>query len=183
MFEYEGECNFQTIVENNQKIREINLDVHLQLVRRFCNIIASEVILRAKKHDFSKISEEEFQTFKEYVPLLKGVTYGSPEYKVLLEQISPATKHHYKENRHHPEHFENGIKEMHLVDVVEMLCDWFAATTKHADGDIYKSIEINQKRFGYSDELKHIFLNTVEFIKEKDITDLPVNTDWNHSNQ
>jgi hypothetical protein len=42
-----------------------------------------------------------------------------------------------------------------------MLCDWRAAALRHADGDIWKSIEINQKRFGYSDELKEIFKNTL----------------------
>lgn len=54
---------------------------------------------------------------------------------------------------------------MNLVDIIEMLCDWKAATLRHADGDIYKSIEINQKRFGYSDELKSIFINTIKCIE------------------
>ena len=51
---------------------------------------------------------------------------------------------------------------MSLFDLIEMICDWRAATRRHADGDILKSIEINQKRFGYSDELKQIFYNTVK---------------------
>ena len=45
-----------------------------------------------------------------------------------------------------------------------MMADWKAASLRHSDGDIYKSIEINQKRFGYSDELKQIFINTVKEI-------------------
>ena len=51
------------------------------------------------------------------------------------------------------------------LDILEMLCDWKAATLRHKDGDIRKSIEINQKRFGYSDELKRIFLNTLSIIE------------------
>jgi hypothetical protein len=54
------------------------------------------------------------------------------------------------------------------VDLVEMLMDWWAATKRHADGDIMESIEINQKRFGYSDELKSIFINTVKELENKD---------------
>ena len=73
-----------------------------------------------------------------------------------------ALDHHYAENRHHPEHFENGIQEMNIVDICEMIADWKAASLRHADGDIMKSIEINQKRFGYSDELKSILINTVK---------------------
>ena len=60
-----------------------------------------------------------------------------------------------------------GITGMSLIDVLEMLIDWKAATLRHNNGDILKSIEINQKRFGYSDDLKKILLNTV---KELDFT-------------
>lgn len=59
----------------------------------------------------------------------------------------------------------SGILGMSLLDLIEMLCDWKAATLRHDDGDIRKSIEINQKRFGYSDELKTIFLNTLGLIE------------------
>jgi hypothetical protein len=46
-----------------------------------------------------------------------------------------------------------------------MLCDWRAATLRHADGDLRRSIEINQKRFGYTDELKAVLLNTAERLR------------------
>jgi hypothetical protein len=55
---------------------------------------------------------------------------------------------------------ELGVRGMTLLDVVEMLADWKAATQRHADGDLRKSIEINQGRFGYGDELKAILVNT-----------------------
>ena len=45
-----------------------------------------------------------------------------------------------------------------------MICDWKASSERHENGDIYKSIEINQKRFGYSDDLKSILKNTVDFL-------------------
>lgn len=61
---------------------------------------------------------------------------------------------------------ERGICGMTLLDLVEMICDWRAATMRHADGDIRRSIEINQKRFGYSDELRQIFLNTLSEIED-----------------
>lgn len=78
--------------------------------------------------------------------------------------LKPAIDIHYKNNRHHPEHFANGIKDMTLLDLLEMLCDWKASSERHADGNIYRSIEINQSRFGYSDELKDILKNTVDFL-------------------
>jgi len=41
-----------------------------------------------------------------------------------------------------------------------MLCDWKAASERHVDGNFERSIEINRKRFGMSDELTAIFHNT-----------------------
>lgn len=60
---------------------------------------------------------------------------------------------------------ESDISQMNLFDIVEMFCDWYAATMRHNDGDIMKSISINQKRFKYSDDLKAIMENTVKAIK------------------
>jgi len=44
----------------------------------------------------------------------------------------------------------------------EMFFDWKAATERHNDGNIFKSIKINQDRFKYSDQLADIFTNTAE---------------------
>lgn len=53
------------------------------------------------------------------------------------------------------------ISEMSLLDLIEMLCDWKAAAERVSGGDLLRSIEQNQERFGYSDELKSILLATV----------------------
>ena len=59
------------------------------------------------------------------------------------------------------------VSQMNLVDIIEMLCDWKAATMRHNDGDILKSIEFNKKRFQISDQLTQIFLNTVSLFEKK----------------
>ena len=118
-------------------------------------------------HDKSKLESPELEIFAIYGPKLKKSTYGSEEYKQFLKEMKVALDHHYRHNRHHPEHFENGIRDMNLVDLIEMVRDWKAATLRHNDGDIQKSIEINQTRFGYSDELKQIIQNTVKLLEER----------------
>ena len=107
----------------------------------------------------SKLHSPEKEIFDEYTPKLATTTYGSEEYKTYLEEMKVALSHHYSKNRHHPEYHPNGIHDMNLVDLIEMLCDWKAATMRHNDGDIIKSIELNQKRFGYDDEIKQIMIN------------------------
>ena len=139
---------------------------HINEVRININKVTTKLAERAAIHDVSKIKAPEVDLFDKYTPLLKGVTYGSDLYTQYLKELKVALDHHYANNRHHPEHYENGIQGMSLIDIVEMLCDWLAATKRHADGDIMKSIEINQTRFGYSDDLAMIFKNTV-----KDLTD------------
>ena len=123
---------------------------------------------RAMNHDKSKLEEPELSIFQEYTEKLKTSTYGSDEYKSFLKEMQVALDHHYKNNRHHPEHFENGIDGMNLIDLVEMFCDWKAATERHDNGDIFKSIEFNTKRFNLNPQLVNILNNTAKlFLKEK----------------
>lgn len=99
--------------------------------------------------------------FTKFTPRLKGMTYGSDEYKQCLAEMGPGLRHHYAANRHHPEHHVGGIDGMNLFDVLEMFIDWTASSRRHADGDINRSIEINRGRFAMSDQLVKIFQNTV----------------------
>ena len=164
---------------------------HIQKVQRNLHSIAMTLLCRAEDHDASKLKEPEKEAFDIATPKLKGLTYGSTEYKESTAQLGEALKHHYANNRHHPEHFTryecNGcfkqykankpsvcevcgytqftarsdISQMTLVDLIEMLCDWKAAVERHDDGDIHKSIEINKERYGISDQLSQILENTI----------------------
>jgi hypothetical protein len=138
---------------------------HIKQVREFMSICIRELEDRKRKHDQTKLESPELEIFTEYTPKLKHSTYGSDEYKTFLKEMQVALKHHYKHNSHHPEHYENGIKGMDLLDVIEMFCDWKAATMRHDDGDINKSIEINKNRFNYSDDIEQIFKNTVKYFE------------------
>ena len=123
-------------------------------------MVVDNLIERSVQHDASKLCDPEAATFAEFTEKLKGSTYGSEEYKSFLAGMKPALDHHYAHNRHHPEHWPGGIKHMSLLDLIEMFVDWKAATERHANGDLQKSIELNQQRFGYSDELRSILDRT-----------------------
>jgi len=138
---------------------------HINNVRMFLENIMQQIIMRAKEHDGSKLEEPEFSIFVEYTPRLKNSTYGSDEYKEFLKGMSVALDHHYKNNRHHPEHFSNGIDGMNLVDLIELFSDWKSSSLRHDNGDINKSIEINTKRFNMSPQLVNIFKNSIKLFK------------------
>ena len=133
---------------------------HIAEVQSLLVYFMGELDKRAKEHDLSKLQDPEFPIYEEWTPKLADSDYGSEEYHAMLKEMRPAIEHHYKVNRHHPEHFEYGIEDMNLIDIIEMFCDWKAATMRHSDGDIDKSININEGRFKLSQQLFSIFKNT-----------------------
>ena len=135
---------------------------HIQKVKENIHDVTSRLEKRAEVHDQSKMEQPELDIFVKYTPKLKNTTFGSEEYEEHLKGMGAALEHHYKVNSHHPEHYDNGIGGMCLLDLIEMLSDWKAATERHKDGDIVKSLEINKERFGISDQLYEVLLNTVE---------------------
>jgi hypothetical protein len=133
---------------------------HIGKVRGYLVVAISNLQERSDNHDKSKLVDPEREAFDRMTPLLAGLVYGTDEYKASLAELGPALAHHYAANSHHPEHYEDGIRGMSLLDLLEMLCDWKAATERTKDGDLAKSIAFNQERFGYSDELAAILTNT-----------------------
>lgn len=135
---------------------------HQQSVANKISFVVQELLHRARQHDATKLVFPERQCFVEYTPKLRDLTYGTPEYKKSLDAMGPALEHHYEHNRHHPEHFNSDIGAMTLIDLLEMLCDWMAATERHRDSNIFRSITQNQARFGYDDTVARILKNTAK---------------------
>jgi hypothetical protein len=138
---------------------------HIRKVEKRLNEILKQISWRKPWHDSTKLEDPEKPIFDEFTPKLSSSTYGSDEYKGFLQEMKVALDHHYKNNRHHPEHFKNGIDGITLIDLVEMLCDWKAATERHPNGDLKKSLEINKSRFMISDQLSSILKNTINLLK------------------
>jgi hypothetical protein len=136
--------------------------LHIKRVAQLLTGASSELIRRANCHDNSKLESPEKELFDEFTPKLKGCTYGSDEYKGYLKELKVGLDHHYANNSHHPEHYENGVNGFDLFDLIEMFFDWKAAGERHADGNIYKSIEHNKGRFGLSEQVCEIFINTAK---------------------
>jgi len=138
---------------------------HANRVHSLMLRLTDELIHRASLHDRSKLESPEKEVFDEFTPKLQASTYGSEEYKSFLAAMKPALDHHYGTNPHHPEYHKNGVAGMTLVDLIEMLCDWKAASERHADGDLKRSIELNRDRFRISDQLVAILLNTAKLLE------------------
>lgn len=151
-----------TVSEKEIKSSRLDTYEHIYEVKYIIGKAIQELKSRAAYHDQSKLEDPELSIFAEYGAKLKETTYGSEEYKRNLKEMNVALQHHYENNTHHPEHYDDGINGMDLFDVVEMLCDWIAAVKRHDDGDIQRSLKINKERFQISDQLYSILKNTIE---------------------
>lgn len=139
------------------------VEEHIERVQNYIGMITYLLINRGNNHDRSKLEEPEKSVFDEYTPKLREVEYGSPEYRQYLAEMKPALDHHYANNYHHPEAYVDGINDMNLVDIIEMLCDWKAANEKKDTMDFVESIKMNQLRFNLSDQLTKILINSVNY--------------------
>lgn len=146
-----------------------NLLGHKQLVGLYLQRVTTALFQRAVEHDYSKFSPEEFWPYAEALPRFEQTEYGSEEYKACCESIKPAIEHHFEANRHHPEHFANGINDMNLLDVIEMVCDWIAASQRIPGGKL--RLDLQRERFGIDDQLFGLISRTVECLTDEEIHD------------
>ena len=162
---YENDEDYMSLAECNEETRK-----HIAKVQYYIKLITDELTLRGLNHDASKLTSPEVEIFAKNTRKLARLKFQnadgevSEEYKQSLANIQEATAHHYAVNRHHPEHYPNSVNGMDLVDIVEMLCDWKAASLRQHDGNLLKSIEANAKRFNISKQLIEILENTAKLI-------------------
>ena len=140
---------------------------HKQRVSYYLNLLIHSLQWRSLQHDNSKLEPEEFDAYSSQMDEFCTHEFGSPGYVKAKETIADAVNHHYMCNSHHPEHYSNGIDGMDLVDVIEMICDWKAATTNNpkAPGTMQKSFDYAVAKYGITPQLANVILNTIENYK------------------
>lgn len=137
---------------------------HKNRVKGYIDDVISELQHRAIVHDNSKLEGVEKQTLDTFVPQLNNLSasdYNGAKYKDIMASMKMGNESHYKNNSHHPEHFVDGVNDMTLLDVIEMVYDWKAACDRK-NIDILTTIKSNFERFGISDQLSQIILNTLD---------------------
>lgn len=135
--------------------------IHKKNIDLVFRVLLDELAKRNETHDDSKLVPPEKPAYDKYIPMLQKTEYGSLEYyEVKKEMAKECLNHHFKANRHHPEHWPDGdISHMTLVDLVEMFTDHLAASMV-SSSSYEKGETINKDRYGYSDQIYQIFMNT-----------------------
>ena len=139
----------------------IDTKEHIARVAANLNLIQFNFSQRSVAHDASKLKPPEKEAFDALTPRLKELQYGSEGYRACLREMRSALEHHYQYNSHHPEHWPNGVADMSLMDILEMMADWKAAGERHVPpNSLENSIAHNAERFKLSPEMTKILYTT-----------------------
>ena len=134
--------------------------LHVSEVKEHLEEFVGELKKRGHAHDRTKFQQLEFDAFVSTREKFKKANYGSKEYKECTDAIKPAVDHHYQNNRHHTGYHKNGINDMTLIDVVEMICDWRAAARRSPDKTFKDTLEYAYKKYGVEPQLVKLLNNT-----------------------
>lgn len=133
---------------------------HIAKVQERMRIIVAALTTRAVHHDESKLVEPEKSGYDHWKPLLQTLAEGSPEMEAARQQMGALLEHHVTANPgHHPSGNPNGIADMSLMGIIEMLCDWRASADEKPPHILL--LDYNIQRFGIDPQLAAILHNTV----------------------
>lgn len=118
-----------------------------------------ELLRRGASHDNSKFESGEFESLADILESRDCFTNADA---TLSEYETKAIERHWRENRHHPEYFASN-NNMGLLDIIEMVCDWFARSIQYNTDFIPFVTERQQKRFKFREDkfeqiLKYCYL-------------------------
>ena len=138
---------------------------HRAYVEEALGIVTADLTRRARVHDLSKLMDDEFAGFSRINAAARVNTFGSPEYSEGMKRERATIDLHFSRNSHHPERprligdaaeaarglpddatywAAHGAARMTALDVIEMVCDWWAARKGYDDPQPWReSVALN----------------------------------------
>ena len=143
----------------------------------YVNIFRAELIRRALIHDIDKCADVPYQ-FAEYTVgsdyfFSKGghnMKYDSEEYTKTRSDAYAGLnvlRKHREINDHHPEYYEDYKTDMKLLQLMEMVCDWWGTTAYATEDPKAKFLEDSTKnirRYEFTGYQKFVVELTRDFI-------------------
>lgn len=147
---------------------------HQQAVQSIMIAVAQKIIQRAVVHDASKLEspEREYYIDPVYTLTTEEVAYDSDRYKELVARMDKGWEHHRYTNDHHPEFFEpyavqtlnDPVKAMDMFALIEMLCDWIAASQRKNNKPVL-ALAAMLKKYHVEEQLEAVLRNTLYMIE------------------
>jgi hypothetical protein len=138
--------------------------IHVSEVQENLEVMIHDLKVRGINHDRSKFQEPEFSTFCETRPEFKKVNFGTKEYDAVVDKARLAVTHHHLSNRHHTAFYANGVQGMTLLDILEMLADWKAASRRSPGLSFADSLSRAFKKYEINETMQQFILNTIQYL-------------------
>lgn len=146
----------------------VTIERHRAIVSATLRAVAYELMRRADLHDQSKLSLDEFEGFAKINKVGREHDYGSDEYYAALKAVEPnPIPLHYSRNDHHPE-FHAKITDMEFPELVEMVCDWYAASVAYGKTSFQNSLTVSFGRWAFTDGQKFLINSLAQWIEENE---------------
>lgn len=121
------------------------------------------LLKRAQVHDNQKFCTAEINSLQK----LAGTNDNMTNQKyTMTESDKECIALHWKNNRHHPEHFDN-VDEMTELDIMEMVCDWFARSEQYGTDFMDFVITRQNNRFHFPDGMFNRILKYCDVLMSK----------------
>lgn len=155
------DTNNSEIINDEKAIETVREVIkHRQSVNKKLNFLSKEISKRGEEHDLSKLQYPEINWLIQMDKEPK-YEYGTKEYFQKMKKWNKFFVHHYTNNRHHPDHFQEGVYGMTLVDLCEYISDIISYYDEMHVGDAIKTIEKQKERFKLDEQLSQILKNTL----------------------
>lgn len=149
---------------------------HRALVSELILRMARELSIRGRRHDNSKLTEPEYTGWFTSYPIIKdhldhpdAVLSAKEEEKLnqVKNDFQVTLGHHYEANDHHPQHFgQDGIMKMNLMQIQEMLADWYACAIREGIDPI-TFLHNKCLEHDIPEDLSQVLLNTLTWLMER----------------
>lgn len=120
---------------------------------------------RCSFHDNSKFLDEEMYSFTTLPP--EKETMKNPK-KPITKEIENVISIHWKNNPHHPEYY-NSYKDMSEIDVMEMVCDWYARSLQYQTNFLEFVETRQQTRFQFDEDFYDKVYRYCEIIAKNEL--------------
>ena len=147
--------------ENNKISTKEYIESHISRVQKWISKFSGILFVRGLNHDKSKLIEPEFSLWKK-MDEEPRYPYGTKEYQEKIERHKKVFEHHYRYNRHHPEHWYGFYSEMDLIDIIEMLCDWLGYKEDITLPEAEELVKQQCKRYKFNKTFESLIFNTLK---------------------
>jgi hypothetical protein len=163
---------------------------HRAYLAEATGFVGAELARRAVVHDLSKMKDDEFFGFSRINAAARIHKFGSPEYQAGIDAERAVVDLHYLRNSHHPERSKlagqaaeearglpddatyweaHGAARMTFLDIIEMVCDWYAAWKGYGDTRSWadsSALNLEKKGEHLSAEQRWLAVEVIVFLSE-----------------